>query len=470
MPAIAFPVQSAPGPYPQESAGRLLNAMSGVTQEGAGSINIIRRVPGLLAAFDAGFTGPRGFISVGGTLFGAYSGVLVKRVGTGPCEFVGTLPGDGPVYFAANNRTPVPDIIAVTDTGAFIITSTSVSDYNDADLPQPNSACYQGGYFFFSIADGRMFASGLNATTISALDTARTEQRPGTLLRVLPVGRQLFAMKTTSIEVWSNTGEATGFPFSFGDVIDRGLIAPRAVAGVQDGFATQLLWVGDDGAVHALDGYSARPISTPDVERSIGSLADKTQLRADVYMTEGTPMFVLSAPGWSWEFDLRLARWHERASYGISRWRGQETVYSGGKWLCGDVSSSKVHEITREAFSEDGDPLVFTVESIQMGSFPRSFRVGETRFDFSFGTGLANGIDPIETDPVALISWSDDAGTSWSNQIPCALGRQGAGTQRITLPRQLGRTGPKGRRWKILISDPVRVGLLGADMTVMEGR
>lgn len=471
MVAILFPRQSAPGPYPQESSGRLINAWSGETQEGAGSVNIIRRVPGLRAFAAAGQTGPRGFKRVGNTLWAVYEDGIIKVSESGVVTWHGSIDGDAqPVDLALNNRTPSPQLVCVTSAGAFVITSAGVSPIYDPDLPQPNSVCEMDGYFIFSIADGRMFASGLNDITVNSLDFARAEARQGGLIRVVSYSGQLFAFKNTSCEVWSNTAEPTGFPFSRAAVIDRGLIAPRAIAGTQEGFATALIWVGDDGAVNTLDGYAAKAISTPDVERSISALPDKSELRAYVYTFDGQPIWSLSCSLFTWEYNLKTGVWHERQSAGLSRWRGSETVYFAGKWLCGDLSSTSLMEITSAANDEAGAVLVCDVESIQMGSFPRPYRVGKTQFDFSVGVGASNGTDPIQTNPVAMVSWSDDAGLTWSNPAVVPLGRQGEGRTQVNLPRQLGRTGPKGRRWRVRVSDPVRFGLFGGDMEVLTGR
>lgn len=470
MAAIGFPVQSAPGSNAQESAGRLVNAYAGATPDGAGSANIIRRVPGLVSFCDTGQAVPRGMLRAGNYVFAAYKNAVMRVDTDGVAAFVGVLPGTGPVYMAVNNRTPIPDVVAVSEDGAYLVTSSSVSELAEENLPQPNSVCMIDGYFFFSIADGRMFATGLNDTEINALTVARAEARQGGLSRVLPYNGQLFACKETSIEVWSNTAEPSpGFPFSRAAVIDQGLLAPRAVAGVQEGFATALIMVTDDGAVSALNGYQMAKISTADVDRAISSVADKSTLRAVAYTCDGTPFWALTAPEWTWEYNLELRRWHERASHDMARWRIGSTVYAGQKWLGADTRSGRILEISSAAYDEAGEPLEWFVESIQMGSFPKSYRVGRTEFDFTVGVGHNDGSDPIETDPTVRVSWSDDGGALWRNPVVLPLGKEGQG-KRLRMPGQLGRTGAKGRRWRLQVSDPVRVALLGGDMEVKAGK
>ncbi len=65
---------------------------------------------------------------------------------------------------------------------------------------------FQDGYFIFSIADGRLQVSGINDTTISALDFTTAQARPGGLHRAVSFGQQLYAFGPASIEVYTEHG------------------------------------------------------------------------------------------------------------------------------------------------------------------------------------------------------------------------------------------------------------------------
>jgi len=78
------------------------------------------------------------------------------------------------------------------------------------------------------------------------------------------------------------------------------------------------------------------------------------------------------------------------------------------------------------------------------------------------GWGLADGSNPIETNPKVRISWSDN-GVTFSQPLERQLGGGGAYNQRITVLRT-GTSGPVGRQWRLEVSDPVYVGLLGGAM------
>jgi hypothetical protein len=54
-------------------------------------------------------------------------------------------------------------------------------------------------------------------------------------------------------------------------------------------------------------------------------------------------------------------------------------------------------------------------------------------------SAIAEGQDPIATDPSVEISWSDDGGLTWSNPILRKLGRQAMSQQLISLVSCTGR-------------------------------
>ena len=86
-----------------------------------------------------GVTGFRGMFASVATLYLAYGDTLF-RVGSpgGPLTLIGGgFTGTGPVQFAANNRSPTPDKVAVTANGAFTFTDTLIAAYPDSDLPVP---------------------------------------------------------------------------------------------------------------------------------------------------------------------------------------------------------------------------------------------------------------------------------------------------------------------------------------------
>ncbi len=464
MVAIPFPVSSFPGERPQEGAGRLINCRAEPLGDGGLSTAVRHRVPGLRGFGTSTEATYRGGLLVSSTLYTAFEDTVVKYTSAGGAAVaVDTLDGTDRVHWARNNKRPTPDVLLVCSAGTFKLVADVISDLGDADLPSSVDVCFLDGYFLFAIADGRCFASGLNAITVNANDFITTEAKADTLMRAIPWNGQLLLCGSASIEVWANTANPTGFPFSRSAVIQRGLASALGIAGHEDGFGKALLFVGDDNGVYQLNGYTPEKVSPPDLDRLIEDVSSKATLEASVYISGGHPIWVLSCAAWSWEYDLNTQKWNERSSYLATRWRATQSIKAFDKWLCGDTDSGNILEITPTVHTEVDLPLIAEAWSAPVHKFPNRVRCNRADFDFTPGVGLLTGIDPNETDPGVDISYSDDGGYFFTNPRIRKLGRQGKPSIRVTLFNN-GTTGAQGRIWKIRMSDPRHFGLMGGDM------
>lgn len=466
---IPFPLSSSPGASPQESAGRLINCYAEPLGKDIGAKKgftpppvVWRKSPGLsLFASSAAQTGFRGHLLVNSTLYAAWSGKASTFTSAGvETVLTGSLTGTEKVFWARNNKT-TPDVVCVAPgTGAFTVTTSAVSAFADVDIGAPNSVCFMDSYFIFSYGDGTLQASGQNDVTISTVDKTKAQSKPGGLTRCLPFNGQLVALGGGFGEVYANTANPTGFPFTRSYVLQRGLLSPYAIAGHEDGFGSALIWVADDNSVVQHNGTpNPLKISPPDLDRLIAGVSDKTTLEASVYISQGHPKWVISCPTFTWEFDLGSQKWNERASYQQTRWRAISGCYAFGKWLVGDTEGGRLLYVDPLAYLEYQSPLVMQLESGPVQNFPNRTRVARADFDFITGVGIATGTDPIATNPGVGISWSQDLGTTWGNEFVRDLGRQ-ASPSRITVLRT-GMTGNMGRRWRLRISDPVYSAFVG---------
>lgn len=457
---IPWPLSSSPGRSPGESAGRLLNSYSEALGPNGQSPAVYRRVPGL-TAFAAGADAIcRGMIEINGLVWAVVGRKMVTIDSNGTVTTIGDVAGIKKVFLVRNNKKPIPDKVMVTENGAFVFTDTTITAYPDADLPVPCGVTFQDGYFIFPIADGRVFASELNDTAINSLTNTTAESKPDGLVAAIAFNNQLLLFGAYSLEFWVDAANETPkFPYSRSTAKARGLASTTAIAGHQDGFGgTALIWVADHNRVVRLNGYEPQDISPPDLDRLIEAVADKTALEAMVYVAGGAPRWVLSSLTWTWEFNLNTEKWNERESLGFSRWRGTQSVWAFGKWLIGDAYTSSVWVIDDKNYQEGTNELRFRIESGPVSGFPSRMRVGRADFDFASGVGIAIGPGVPQTDPQVQISWSDDGGSFWSFPLFRPLGRQGVPQTRIMAAR-LGSTGPRGRRYRLDVSDPVYVGL-----------
>jgi hypothetical protein len=476
MPAtpIEFPTSSYPfffGNHPAESQGRLLNVY--VEQEE--QQGVYKRVPGTSYFTDVGAEIPRGMIESDGFVYAAYEDCVKRIDPSGTVETLsGALPGVDRVTWAKNNQMAAPPrgLVVVTALGIYTVTPTAVAPYADPDVPGgPSSCCHLDGYIFFTYGNGRIYATGLNTLDVDPLSLATAEANPDGVLRGIVSGRQLFAMGAASIEVYQDVGSSP-FPLARAAVIPVGLMGTFAAAGGNetDGWDATPLFVAADGTVRHLRGYEPIIVSTRAVERFIESVQDPETLSAYVYTFYGNSIWGIRAPGTTpqercWEYNVSTGQWYERQSQGFLTWRGHRTVRAFGKWFVGDMASTQLRTIEPLVSSEHHDQIPCRIESKVMRNFPERMAVSRADFLFGQGLGIAAGLDPIQTDPVVEISWSDDGGGTWSRPLRRTLGRQGEFGWDVRLNRT-GLTTKAGRRWRIDFADMVPITFLGGSMDV----
>lgn len=553
---VPFPLSSFPGANPQESAGRLINCYAeplGEPQRPSGPApQVWRRAPGLSQHAATSQSGYRGGMTVGNLAYEVWANNASTVDATGNVTSLGNFPGTKKISIARDMASPSPDIVAVDlDNGAYQLSGSGPPVfYNGAgNLPQPNSVCFQDGYFFFTIGSGQCYASGLNALTQNALTFITVQAKADvTLLRGIAFMGLLLLFTTGSCEVWQDAANpAPNFPYGRIVVLEYGLIQPNAIAGFETGFS-ELVWVAQDFGVYWLTPGSLQPIkvSSPDLERLIEEeIRLGNTIEAGCYAFAGKKFWHLSSPSWTQEFNLVSKKWNERQSLsppGIyGRWRATGGHPAFNKWLLGDEQTGNLLWIDSTNYTENGAPQLFRIESGPVRNFPGQVHIARADFDFDMGMGIAVGnfqmivtgtaagnggvvrltvnttsqaktndttivsavtgtveangtwlitvVDATHIElqgtryvnayvsggtavdvtspsnaisPTAAISCSKDGGYDWGNPLLRGLGQQGKSKRTRASVKNMGLSGPRGDRWRVDVTDPVYVGILGA--------
>jgi hypothetical protein len=397
MPPLPFPKSSTPGARPGEGEGRYLNCYS-VTEGGR---SYVRPAPGVTTFATTAGSGIRGLLSVNSDIYVVFNGSVVRINGGTANVLTGTIPGTDGVTLARNNRVAAgasaPNVVAVRESGgAYVLTTTDVSSYPDADLPETvNSVDFLGGYFVFSVPDGRIFATDLNTTAVNALSFTTAEARADGLLRIAVQGNIAYAFGASTIEPYQNVGTSP-FPLQrAATVIPVGLLTTMAVGGYQEAWSGPLFFVASDRTVKALSGYETATISTPDVDRFITSSTAST-VNVDVFVWQGRQFVSVSSNLGTWVYDIAEKAWHERQT-GTARWRAQQSIFHQGSWLFGDNTSGAILGL-------GGEPGSGLIQSGPLKDFPS--RVATRLF-----------ADFTAADMNIYVSWSHDGGKTWSTEL-----------------------------------------------------
>lgn len=467
---IPWPTSSTKDVPQRGGSGQLINAL--MEQLPDGRVNR-KRAPGIsaFAQSSSGAIHCRGLIQANAAqLLSVYNDTVEAIGADSSATTLGTLGGTGIVTLAKNIKFPIPDIVCVAPGAAYTLTASAAPQaYPDVDIGSPNSVCFGDGYFFFTYGSGECQASAINDIAINPLDRIKVNSSASELRRGVFYAQTLYLFTNDTTEAWTDTANPTGFPFSRSAVIPRGLVNYAAVAGYETDFAATLIFVGSDNIIYLMRGYDPIRISTSDIERRISNIADKTTLRACVYMSEGHAIWQLSSSDFTLCFDVTNTYWFERQSLGLNYSRIESSAAAFGSWIVGDYATGKLGRISANTFSEYGETLTYLVQSLPADKFPQREIVRKADFNFVVGIGTTPASDPIDpvtdwtADPQVKVSWSDDGGVSFSMPLQRSLGKVGNSINVVTVLRS-GQSTRYGRVWRVEVSDAVYVGLLGGTM------
>jgi hypothetical protein len=431
-------------------------------KQGTRSPALLRGAPGLDAISltgDAGTpSGPcRGLHNAEGTLFGVYGNALWEIGTTGKCINRGNVPGVERVSMA-HNQVAGGNQLAIAANGAGYVWDTSNSTFQqitDDGFPGAMAFTFIDGYLFAADPSGNfVFNSSLaDALTYNTLDRAQAEAQPDKIVGIIATHEQLWVF-----------GERTVQPFSKRDLTSDNPYQPFAADGnmsMEVGCASgrticqmdnSVFWLGNDNIVYRADGYTPQRVSTHAIEQAIAR-ANAAQAFAFTHEDRGHKVYYLTLPdGETWGFDAASGEWHRRQSYGLKRWRLNDLVKWGQRWVGGDYAIGKLYALNWSTQAEGSAPL-------------ERRRVLGVVAD-SQNPIIVNGLEVVaDTGEQASVTtnmdvrYSRDGGRNWSDWRKLSMGATGDFVQRLQM-RRFGR----GRQWvfDVRITDPVRADIMAA--------
>lgn len=463
--------------HPSAGAQRLVNLYPEMHEAGPRKGNVARFVgtPGLRSRAELG-TGPvRGtYYASTGQLF-VVSGANLYEVFShwGYQQRSGSLASSsGRVTMADDGTNLVIGDGNSTAFTALLAAGSAVAAVTDPDCPGGHVA-WQDGYFIHSVPNtGRFQISDINAITYDALETATAEGRPDQLVTLLSVNRRLWLFGKLTTEIWWNSGDAD-FPFApdVSAFIETGTVS----AGTCVRAGGSVVWVGNDergrGTVWHAQGFQPARISTHAVEFALSGYSRLDEASAFAYQQGGHEFYQLSVPGsdddagGTWVYDFSTGMWHERSYLGADgeephrAWVG---TVAFGEVVVGDREDGRLYTYELDYYTDDGDPIRRMRQTPHINQGEKRIRYGSFELQTEPGVGLETGQG---SDPIAVLSWSDDGGHTFSNEHEASLGAVGKYEGR-TIWRRLG-VG-RDRVFRVATSEPVAVTWLGAEIDAVQ--
>ena len=353
------------------------------------------------------------------------------------------------------------------------INGSSTRDDSTGEVPEDNK-------FYFSDVGPQ----GFKSWEPQALNWASAEQNADPINSMAKIQGELWFFGINSYEVWVPSPNPS-LPLSFrgGSASNIGCGAPDSVAEIKE----NIFWLGSSKAgknvVYMSQGYNAVRISNHAIEYQLGKVETSNAV-GFTYQEEGHTFYVLNliSSEKTYVFDLETGEWHERASrdpiLNISRrWSPMYAVYAFDKVITGNSSIPYLLTLDLDTYTEfdpnysvGGDnqkPIVRTIQTTSFWDGLNSVVHDELAIDVDVGHGLQNNNTAgVGQDPQLMLDYSDDGGYTFKPQQWRSIGKIGKYKQRVRFLK-LGMS--RERVYRISISDPVKVVILGARLSVRKG-
>jgi len=367
------------------------------------------------------------------------------------------------------------------NTGSYVVStsqtvaSTTMYALNFSVMP-PNDGPFTGAdvvdivdnYFVYNRPNTQQWGSSSILSPISpALSFSSKDGAPDDLVSMIVDHREVYLLGESSSEVWVDSGL---FPFAFqripGTSTQHGIAAKFSVARLGNSFAYLSKNIRGDGQVMMMNGYTPTRISTHAVEYSIegGYIADA---RAWTYLMEGHEVYVVSFPtlDLTWAYDIATGMWHKWLWVDnqnvFHRHRGNCHSHFQGVNLVGDWENGQIYMLDSTNYTDNGNEIRRLRRAPHLISDYQRQYFHELQIHFQPGVGLPDG-----SAPQAMLRWSDDGGSTWSNEHWSSIGVQGAYKNRA-IWRRLGES--RDRIFEVVITDPINSVITAANLKADAG-
>ena len=365
------------------------------------------------------------------------------------------------------------------------VSSTTLYGLNFSQMPTSDGA-FTGGtnvdivdnYFVYNRPSTQQFGCSNVLSPISgSTNFSSKDGAPDNLVTLIVDHREIYLLGETSSEVWVDQGTSP-FPFTRipGTSTQHGIVAPFSMARLGNSFAYLSKNNRGTAQIVQMNGYVPQRISTHAVENTLTGQTI-TDAVAWTYQLEGHEVYVISFPSiqLTWCYDVATQMWHKwlyTNNLGqYERCRGNCAAVFQGYVLVGDYSNGKIYHLDRNIYTDDGQNVKRIRRAPHLTTDLQRQYFEELQIQFQPGVGLSGITTPLNdevvgADPQAMLRWSNDGGSTWSNEHWTTIGQIGKYNNRA-IWRRLGWS--RDRIFEVTVSDPVKAVIVSANLKMTAG-
>ena len=334
-------------------------------------------------------------------------------------------------------------------------------------------------YFVYNRPSTQQWAaSNLLSPITYGLSYASKFTGPDNLVSLVCDHGQVYLLGEQTSEVWADQGT---FPFAFqripGSSSQHGLAAANSIARLGNSFAYVAKNNRGQAEIVIMNGYFPQRISTYAVENTLvnESISDAI---AYTYQLEGHECYVVTFPSLdiTWVYDITTQLWHKwlwtDSQNNYHRHRSNCSAFFQNVVLVGDWQNGQIYQLDPNNYTDNSDSIRRLRRCPHLTTDLQRQYFDELQIQFQPGVGLEGITDPplnaetIGANPQAMLRWSSDGGSTWSNEHWSGIGKVGRYKNRI-IWRRLGWA--RDRIYEVVVTDPINAVIVSANLKASAG-
>lgn len=302
---------------------------------------------------------------------------------------------------------------------------------------------------------------------------AKNDSSSDNIVTLESLSRDLWIVGERHTEIWFDAGGAN---FAFqripGAAPQIGCAAVHTICKVGD----SLMWLAQnqEGGLEVIktEQYTTKAVTSPPVANAISNYPIVFDAIAFSYLEQGHHFYVITFPsadvqGVTWVYDLTTEMWHQRAKFdsasgNFGRYRANSYMNFQNLRVVGDFSNGRLYQLSRQVYTDAGDPLVALRRCPHLWSQQDRERLfhGSLQIEFKPGVGLASGA-AADVDPHVIFRFYEGADVTPAMEEQIPIGQIGE-TRNRAIIRRLGVS--RDRQYEIQFNAATRRDIVGSTL------